>query len=412
MSINFKDVFCRKASRDCHAGISTELRMLLAQDSHYDDDRALEIIEAYLWPGGIRTTHLYDAYILDPDILSLIGDLCRKNILKLRKDAAYEMECLEQRKATVDSTKNLESIKTRAECLTNKANEYYRILVSIEEEKRRVAQEKARKNHIRLKKLEKAKKYGIYIGIPLFLIIICLFYCLVIKPIIQNINIEKFHTLYEEELQAVLEEYHLDLLRVEYSDLIPDNYLDYWATERINEYEVKVYLNNDAQSYPTIYEILREVSYDTNDYLLSNTYEILPDYAYVDDDSKETGFHEIITIFIFEDNSAYRLRYSTTLVKDGEKVWEWKKKNSYSPSSSNIPYSAPAGKCMYSGCDGNRADGKYYCHKHKCNEPGCTNSTMPHLSYCENHNCIYPGCGAAKYRFVGSNYCQTHYVHQ
>ncbi len=239
------------------------------------------------------------------------------------------------------------------------------------------------------------------------LILLLVLYCSVIEPALLNRNIEAFHSLYEEELQVVLDEYNLELRKIEYTDLVPDHELDYWATERINEYEVKVYLSGEAASYSKIYEILREVSYDTNDYLLSNTYVLLDDSDYVNDDGKETGFHQVITVFVFEDNSSYRLRYSTTLDKDGEIVYKWNKKPSGTSSGGD---NAPAGECMYPECDHNRAPGKYYCHQHKCSEDGCSNSTSLLIDYCDQHNCTYGSCSAPRYKAVGSTYCQRHYI--
>ena len=216
------------------------------------------------------------------------------------------------------------------------------------------------------------------------ILLLLVFYCGVIQPAVENKNIETFHRLYEEDLQKVLDEYDLELHKIEYSDIVPDYDLDKHVTNRISEYNVMVYLSSNPIGYSKIYEVLREISYNTNNYLLSNTYEILSDGAYVDDNAKETGFHEVITILIFDDNSTFRLRYSTTLDKNGEIVWKQAQKPV--TEEAMVDRANAAGwDCMYIDCDDPRAEGRLYCHIHKCNELGCMHETSPLQSYCEQH---------------------------
>lgn len=206
-----------------------------------------------------------------------------------------------------------------------------------------------------------------------------------IEEYIKQNNFSEFQTRYETELSPILEENSLSLISIDYGELISDYDKDYWVTERINEYEIKVYVSGDIIDYEHLYDILREISYCTNDYLLSNSYEILPDYAYVDDVSKETGFHEVITVLVFEDNSSYRLRYSTTLAKNGTKVFEAEKKP-VTEESMVADADARGWDCLYEDCDHKRAEGRLYCHIHKCAVIGCTHSTSPFQEYCYEHS--------------------------
>ena len=402
--------------RFSNACINNEIRKRLTQGFYFDEVRELEFIERRIQQTKESTIYYYGGFALDADVVAMIDELRKKCVAKLRKDAAFELECYEKRKAKGEPLSSIEYLRTQAANHTAKANSIQQALDMIEAEKQRAAEQKAAEERrkaeqaeVMQQKMDAMTKRGVKIA-PIIIaavVLIVMLNILVFKPMIKNNNIEKFHSLYEEELQVVLDEYDLSLNKVEYTELVPDHDLDYWATERINEYEVKVYLSTKAPSYSKIYKILREVSYDTNDYLLSNTYELLDDSEYVNDDGKETGFHQVITIFVFEDNSSYRLRYSTTLDKDGEIVYKWNKK----PSSTNSGGdNAPAGECMYPECDHNRAPGKYYCHQHKCSEDGCSNSTSLLIDYCDQHNCTYGSCSAPRYKAVGSTYCQRHYI--
>lgn len=407
----------RESDQFKRASLNASIRQRLQYCSQVDGLNDLEFIERLIQQHNSMSHYYYGGFVLEPDVAEKLNALRKRCVEKLRKDAAFELECYEKRTAKGESPKDLERLRTQAANHTAKANSIQQTLDMIEAEKRRAAEQTAAEERKKAEEAEKMQKKmdamtnrGIKI-VPIIIVAVVLIVVLnslVIKPMIKNNNIEKFHSLYEKELQVALDEYDLALNKVEYTELVPDHDLDYWATERINEYEVKVYLSEKAPSYSKIYEILREVSYDTNDYLLSNTYELLDDGEYVNDDGKETGFHQVITIFVFEDNSSYRLRYSTTLDKDGEIVYKWKKKSS-TTSYSNAD-NAPAGECMYPECDHNRAKGKYYCHQHKCGEDGCSNSTSLLIEYCDQHNCTYGSCSAPRYKAAGSTYCQRHYI--
>lgn len=57
-----------------------------------------------------------------------------------------------------------------------------------------------------------------------------------IQPAIQDKNRSLFQSSYEEALLPILEENSLELISIEYTELIPDYDLDYWEIDRINEY--------------------------------------------------------------------------------------------------------------------------------------------------------------------------------
>ena len=205
---------------------------------------------------------------------------------------------------------------------------------------------------------------------------------LVIQPAIQKRNFTKFQTQYEESLIPILKKNSLELLSVEYTELVPDYELDYWEIERINEYEVKVYISGKAGSYKEMYDLVIDIRC-ANNYLLSNTYEIMPSYAYVDDNCKETGFHEVHATLIFEDGTSYKNDY-ISLLKNNEVVWKQDRKPVTEESMAHQA-DAAGWDCMYEDCDSKRVEGRLYCHIHKCNEPGCTHETSPIQSYCEQH---------------------------
>ena len=213
----------------------------------------------------------------------------------------------------------------------------------------------------------------------------------------------KFQTKYEESLVPILKEKSLNLIKIEYMPLVPDYDLDYYEIDRINEYDVKVYVTGTMNSYKEIYDTIIDIRC-ANNYLLSNKYEILSSGAYVDDDCKEKGFHQVTTILVFDDNTEYRVDFRS-LLKNNESVY---KQDGSSGGSPNVyPY---GDECGYPECDHNRAEGKPYCHQHKCAESGCNNSTGLLPDYCDEHNCTYGSCSAPRYKAVGSTYCQRHYI--
>lgn len=203
-----------------------------------------------------------------------------------------------------------------------------------------------------------------------------------IQPAIRDKNRSQFQSSYEEELLPILEANSLELISIEYTELIPDYDLDYWEIDRINEYEVKVYVSGSVGSYDELYDLIIDIRC-ANNYLLSNTYEKMSNGAYVDDECKETGFHEVHTTLIFEDDTSYKIDY-ISLLKNNEVVWKQDRKPVTEESMVNQA-DAAGWDCMYEDCDSKRAEGRLYCHIHKCNEPGCMHETSPLQSYCEQH---------------------------
>lgn len=228
-------------------------------------------------------------------------------------------------------------------------------------------------------------------------------YKVIIHPDIKGRNFAKFQSQYEESLIPILEKNSLDLVAVEYEPIVPDNDFDYFAIDRINEYEVKVYVDGTVDSYEKMYNIIIDIRC-ANNYLLSNKYKILSSGAYVDEDCNEKGFHQVSTVLVFEDNTKYKIDFRS-LLKNGETVYKQKSQSGGSP---NVyPY---GDECGYPECDHKRAEGKPYCHQHKCGESGCTNPTDLLTEYCDQHNCTYGSCSAPRYGAVGSKYCQRHYI--
>lgn len=211
-----------------------------------------------------------------------------------------------------------------------------------------------------------------------------------------------FKKTYEESLVEVFEENSWELIYVEYPEIIPDKHKEYYETERINEYNVYVYLKGEPLDGKEMYDSFLEIR-GNNDYLLSNTYKILSSGAYIGDDCKETGFHEVNTILVFEDQSEYKRDYISVL-KNDKVIY---KRNLTQSSSSSYWYS---GECGYPECDHNKAKGKPYCHQHACGEAGCQNPTDLLPSYCDEHNCTYGSCTAPRYTAANSTYCQRHYI--
>ena len=224
-----------------------------------------------------------------------------------------------------------------------------------------------------------------------------------IQPKIKENNIKKFQAQYKESLLPLLDNNSLDLITIEYTELIPDTEKDYYEIDRVNAYDVKVYVNGDATDYKELYNLIIDIRC-ANNYLLSNSFEIIPSGAYVDDDCKETGFHQVNTILIFDNNDEYKIDFRS-LLKNDEVVY--KQSGPASGSSNVYPY---GDECGYPECDHNRANGKPYCHQHSCGEDGCNNPTDLLPSYCDQHNCTYGSCNAPRYKAAGSTYCQRHYL--
>lgn len=406
----------RESVRFSNACINNELRKRLTQNVHFDEVRELEFIETRIQQTKNHITYYYGGFALEPDVIAMIDQLRRRCVDQLRKDAAFELSCYEKRAAKGEDPKAIEYLRTKAAIKIDKANSIQAVLDSIEAEKKRIIQQKVAEEERkaaqaveRQKKLEKIKKHSI----PVLLILLCLILLFtvldkyVFQPSVYKKNFEIFTEEYEENLVSVLSEYSLTYTSIEYTELVPDYDLDYWETERINEYEVLVYIDQKPLSKEAIYEIIQDINWANANYLLSNTYEILESYEYVSDDTKETGFHEVNTLLIFSDGCKYKKDYRT-LYKDDVEFWH--NNPTYTPPSSNSTDNAPAGECSYPECDHSRASGKYYCHQHKCNESGCMNSTSLLPEYCDSHNCSYPNCVAPKYKAAGSDYCQRHYI--
>lgn len=220
------------------------------------------------------------------------------------------------------------------------------------------------------------------ISLIVVIVIYLLLNTFIIQPAIYKQNFNKFQIQYEESLTPILNDNSLELLSIEYPELVPDYDLDYWEIERVNEYEVKVYVRGEAVNYKEMYDLIIDIRC-ANNYLLSNTYEILSNGAYVDDNSKETGFHEVNTTLIFEDNTSYKIDY-ISLLKNNVVVWKKDKKPVTEESMVNQA-DAAGWDCMYEDCDRTRAEGRLYCHIHKCNEPGCMRETSPIQDYCDQH---------------------------
>ena len=406
----------RESVRFSNACINNEIRKRLTQGFYFDEVRELEFIERRIQQTKENITYYYGGFALDADVVAMIDELRKKCVAKLRKDAAFELECYEKRKAKGESLSSIEYLRTQAANHTAKANSIQRTLDAIEAEKRRAAEQKAAEERRkaeqaakRQEQLNKVKKYSLPVILVVVLLIIgySVLDKMVIQPRTYEKNFEIFKAEYESNLIPVLEEYSLTYSSIEYTELVPDYDLDYWETERINEYEVWVYFDCDAPSSAKIYEIIGDINWANHNYLLSNTYELLDDGEYVRDDTKETGFHDVNTLLIFNDGCKYKKDFQA-LYKDGKE--EWKKNSTYTPPSSNKTDNAPSGECMYPECDHNRAPGKYYCHQHKCSESGCSTSTSLLIDYCDQHNCTYGSCSAPRYKAVGSTYCQRHYI--
>ena len=230
-------------------------------------------------------------------------------------------------------------------------------------------------------------------------VVVYIIFSMIILP---KYQFSVFRKTYEESLVEVFQENSWELISVEYPEIVPDKHKEYYETERINEYDVYVYLKGNPLDGKGMYDSFLEIR-GNNDYLLSNTYKILSSGAYVSDDCKETGFHEVNTILVFEDKSEYKIDY-ISLLKNDKVIY---KRNLKQSSKSNYYF---PGECGYPECDGNKAEGKPYCHQHACGEVGCNNPTDLLPSYCDEHNCTYGSCTAPRYKAVGSTYCQRHYI--
>lgn len=257
--------------------------------------------------------------------------------------------------------------------------------------------------------VEKIKSISKKYIFPSFLIIVVLggaFFAInktIIQPKIKENNIAKFKEKYEESLRDVLEANSWELISIEYPELVPDKDKDYYEIDRINEYDVFVYVKGAPLGDKEMYDAIIDIRCN-NKYLLSNTYKLLSEGAYVDDDCKETGFHQVNTILVFDNNAEYQIDFRS-LLKNNEVIY---KQSGSSGGSSNVyPY---GNECGYPECDHNRADGKPYCHQHSCGESGCNNPTDLLPSYCDQHNCTYGSCSAPRYKAAGSTYCQRHYI--
>lgn len=253
----------------------------------------------------------------------------------------------------------------------------------------------------RLKKLFKNKKLLLYSSITLIIIIV--FYIILSIIILPKYQFSVFKKTYEQSLNEVFQENSWELISVEYPEIVRDNKKEYYETERINEYDVYVYLKGEPLGGKEMYDSFLEIR-SNNDYLLSNTYKILSSGAYLDEECKETGFHEVNTILVFEDGTEYKRDYISVLKND--KIF-YKRKVNFGDNSNYYYF---PGECGYPECDGNKAEGKPYCHQHACGEVGCNNPTDLLLSYCDEHNCTYRSCSAPQYKASGGTYCQRHYI--
>ena len=232
-----------------------------------------------------------------------------------------------------------------------------------------------------IKRIRKNWKMIVLITVGLVAIYLIL-NSVVIQPSINKWNKRNFQSKYEESLIPILKDNSLELISIEYTELIPDYDLDYWEIDRINEYEVKVYVSGEMGTYKEMYDLIIDIRC-ANNYLLSNTYVIMSSGAYVDENCGETGFHEVDTTLIFEDNTSYKIDY-ISLLKNNEVVWNQDRKPV--TEEDTVKQADAAGwDCMYEDCDSKRADGRLYCHIHKCNESGCMRETSPLQDYCEEH---------------------------
>lgn len=402
----------RESDRFKRTSHNATIRKAIKNASRVDSLRDLEYVERLI-QNGKNSMYYYGGFVLEPDVEQGLEELRKNCILQLRQKVKQEKEAYQTRIDNGEPTEKLEWLNKQCVMHSSHADSIQRVLDLIEETRRNQAlqeEAKRKKKAERSAKLRTNVKKYVLPAIAILIVLVVLFIILnkfVIQPIIYEKNFERFKVQYEENLEEIKEEYSLKVDRIEYSELVPDYDLDYWETERINEYQVYVYINGEAPEPEKIYEIIQDINWANIGYLLSNTYEFLDDGEYVKDDTKETGFHQVNTLLIFNDGSEYKKDY-IVLYKDGERIW--KKESTYKPPSSSGVDNAPAGECNYPECDHNRASGKYYCHQHCCNEPGCSNSTGLLPSYCDNHNCTYPNCSAPKYGAVGSDYCQRHYI--
>ena len=239
------------------------------------------------------------------------------------------------------------------------------------------------------KKIKSISKKYIIPSVLIIAVLVGAFFTIdktIIQPKIKEKNIAKFKEKYEETLSPILSDYNLDLISIEYPQLIPDYEKDYYVTERINEYEVTVYVSGTIYDYERLYDLIISIRCD-NDYLLSNTYEMMSSGAYVDDDCKETGFHQVHTTIVFEDSTAYKVDY-ISLLKNSETVW--KRPSKPVTEESMVKQADAMGMdCYYEDCDSKRAEGRLYCHIHKCGVKGCTHGTSPLQTYCYEHRDHY-----------------------
>lgn len=252
----------------------------------------------------------------------------------------------------------------------------------------------------KLKQLVNNKKFLICSSIVV--VIFISFYIVFSTIIVPKYQFSLFKKTYEESLKEVFKENSWELISVEYPELVPDDYKDYYEIERVNEYDVFVYVKGEPLTGKDMYDAIIDIRCN-NKYLLSNTYKLLSEGAYVDDDCKETGFHQVNTILVFEDKTEYQIDFRS-LLKNNEVVY---KQSGSSGGNSNVYY---GDECGYPECDHNRAEGKPYCHQHSCGEVGCNNPTDLLPSYCDQHNCTYGSCTAPRYKAAGSTYCQRHYI--
>ncbi len=227
-----------------------------------------------------------------------------------------------------------------------------------------------------------------------------------VEPTIKNPftkrNFLTFKETYENSLIDIFNDNQWELTAIKYPDLIRDDYKESYKPDRINEYDVFVYLKGNQLDGEKMYNAIIGIRCN-NKYLLSNTYKLLSEGSYVDDDCNETGFHQVNTVLVFDDGTEYKIDFRS-LLKNGEAIY----KNENSSNSSWVY--ANGDECGYPECDHKRAEGKPYCHQHKCNESGCNNSTDLLPEYCDQHNCTYGSCTAPRYKAAGSTYCQRHYI--
>lgn len=253
----------------------------------------------------------------------------------------------------------------------------------------------------RIKRIFKDKRFLISLGVVVLLLIF--FYVFYTTLFLPKHQFSVFTKTYEESLVDVFEANSWELISIEYPELVPDKNKDYYEIDRINEYNVFVYVKGSPLGDKEMYDAIIDIRCN-NKYLLSNTYKLLSEGAYVDDDCKETGFHQVNTILVFDNNAEYQIDFRS-LLKNNEVIY---KQSGSSGGSSNVyPY---GDECGYPECDHNRADGKPYCHQHSCGESGCNNPTDLLPSYCDQHNCTYGSCSAPRYKAAGSTYCQRHYI--